>query len=364
MGRIHAVLPVLATVALTGLAALRPAKGAAAATPGPPPANGGLTAVAGLKVGSFTLSERPTGCTVVLAEAGAVAGVDQRGGAPGTRELGLLNPINTVQKAHAIVLAGGSAFGLDAASGVMRYLDERHIGFDTSVAKVPIVPAAILFDLNVGGKPAIRPTAACGYKAAAAATTDPVVEGNVGAGAGATVGKLVGPASAMKGGLGSAAITLPNGLTVAALVAVNAVGDIIDPATGQVVAGVRTPDGRHLADARKLIESGGLRSPQSRAGENTTIGIVATNAALTKDQVTRMAQMASDGYARAISPVHSPADGDTVFGLATGTHAGEANLLVIGALAADAMARAIVRAAYQAQSIPGYPAARDLGSPQ
>jgi L-aminopeptidase/D-esterase-like protein len=363
MRRFLAILPVLATVALTGLAR-RPGAAAAPDAPDAPPANGGLTAVAGLKVGSYTLAERPTGCTVVLAEAGAVAGVDQRGGAPGTRELGLLNPINTVQKANAIVLAGGSAFGLDAASGVMRYLDERHIGYDAGVTNVPIVPAAILFDLNVGGKPSIRPTAECGYKAAAAATTGPVIEGNVGAGAGATVGKLGGPGRAMKGGLGSAAITLPNGLTVAALVAVNAVGDIINPATGQVIAGVRTPDGLHLADARKLIDSGALLASRSRAGENTTIGIVATNAALTKDQVTKMAQMASDGYARAISPVHSPADGDTVFGLATGTHTGDANLLVIGALAADAMARAIVRAAYQARSIPGYPAARDLGSPQ
>lgn len=363
MRRFLAILPILATVAVAGLTR-RPAAAAAPEAPDAPPANGGLTAVAGLKVGSYTLAERPTGCTVVLAEGGAVAGVDQRGGAPGTRELGLLNPINTVQKANAIVLAGGSAFGLDAASGVMRYLDERHIGYDAGVVKVPIVPAAILFDLNVGGKPSIRPTAECGYKAAAAATTGPVIEGNVGAGAGATVGKLGGPGRAMKGGLGSAAITLPNGLTVAALVAVNAVGDVINPETGQVVAGVRTTDGLHLADVRKLIDSGALLASRSRAGENTTIGIVATNAALTKDQVTKMAQMAGDGYARAISPVHSPADGDTVFGLATGTHTGDANLLVIGALAADAMARAIVRAVYQAQSIPGYPAARDLGSPQ
>ena len=353
---------ILTTAAAALAATLLTGAGAAAPSAGPPPENGGLTAVAGLEVGSYTLTERPTGCTVVLARAGAVAGVDQRGGAPGTRELGLLNPINPVQKANAIVLAGGSAFGLDAATGAMRYLDERHIGYDAGVAKVPIVPAAILFDLNVGGKPSIRPTADCGYKAAAAATRGPVQEGNVGAGAGATVGKLGGPGRAMKAGLGSAAITLPNGLTVAALVAVNAVGDIIDPATGQVVAGVRTPDGRHLADARRLIESGSLLQPRSRAGENTTIGIVATNATLTKDEVTKMAEMASDGYARAISPVHTPADGDTLFGLATGAYKGPSDVLVIGALAADAMARAIVRAAWEARSIPGYPAARDLGT--
>ncbi|HVC19165.1 MAG TPA: P1 family peptidase [Vicinamibacterales bacterium] len=350
-----------ALVALLLAAAGVAAPAAAPRRPGPPPENGGLTAVAGLKVGDYTLTARPTGCTVILAEAGAVAGVDQRGGAPGTRELGLLNPINTVQKVNAIVLAGGSAFGLDAASGTMRWLDEHHFGYNVGITRVPIVPAAILFDLNIGGKPWIRPTADCGYRAAAAATTGPVQEGDIGAGAGATVGKLGGPGRAMKAGLGSAAITLPDGLTVAAIVAVNAVGDIIDPSTGRVVAGMRTPDGLHLADARKLILSGALMHPRTRSGENTTIGVVATNAKLTKDEVTKMTQMASDGYARAISPVHTPVDGDTVFGLATGTHAGDANVLEIGALAADAMARAIVRAAYEATSIPGYPAERDLG---
>jgi L-aminopeptidase/D-esterase-like protein len=330
-----------------------------------PPSNGGITAVAGIKVGSYTLTERPTGCTVILAPVdGAVGGVDQRGGAPGSRELGLLNPINTVQKVNAIVLSGGSAFGLDAASGTMKWLDEHHIGYDAGITKVPIVPSAILFDLGVGGNPSIRPTSECGYRAAAAATAGPVQEGNVGAGAGATVGKLGGPGRAMKAGLGTAAITLPDGLTVAAIVAVNAVGDIIDPSTGRVIAGVRTADGLHLADARKLIDSGDLLRPRNRAGENTTISVVATNAALTKDEVTKMAQMASDGYARAISPTHTPADGDTVFGLATGTHAGQANMLVIGALAADAMARAIERAAYEAAGIPGYPAVRDLGKRQ
>ena len=202
----------------------------------------GLTAVEGLKVGHHTLTARPTGCTVIIAERGAVAGVDVRGAAPGTRETDLLNPVNMVPVVHAIVLAGGSAFGLDAATGVMKYLEEKGIGFDVRVAKVPIVPAAILFDLGVGDAK-IRPDAQCGYKAAAAATDGPVTEGDVGAGAGATVGKLFGATRAMKGGLGSASITLPDGLTVSAIVAVNAVGDIIDPATGQVVAGVRTADG-------------------------------------------------------------------------------------------------------------------------
>lgn len=318
----------------------------------------GLTAVAGIKVGHHTLTERPTGCTVILTEGGAVAGVDVRGSAPGTRETDLLDPVNTVQRVHAIVLSGGSAFGLDAATGAVRFLEERGIGFDTRIAKVPIVPAAILFDLGVGGKPEIRPGPDCGYKAAQSASAETVTEGNVGAGAGATIGKLAGPARAMKAGIGTAAIALPGGLRVAALVAVNAVGDVIDPDTGKVVAGVRTEDGRGLADARSLIRSGALL--EARPGENTTLGVVATNARLTKPQASKLAQMAHDGLARAISPVHTPGDGDTLFALGTGTWEGEVNLLIIGAQVADVTARAVVRAARTAEGIPGYPAARDL----
>lgn len=320
----------------------------------------GLTAVGGLKVGHFTLAERPTGCTVIIAEHGAVAGVDVRGAAPGTRETDLLDPVNLVPMVHAIVLAGGSAFGLDAASGVMRWLEEHDIGFDVRVAKVPIVPAAILFDLGVGDAK-IRPTADCGYRAAAAATTGPVAEGDVGAGAGATVGKLLGAGRAMKGGVGTASVTLPDGLVVSALVAVNAVGDVIDPATGAVVAGVRTADGRGLADARTLLRSGTLRT-DGRPGENTTIGVVATNARLTKAQATKVAQMAHDGYARAISPVHTMNDGDAIFSLATGTLARGGDVTTIGALAADVMAEAIVRAVRASRGVPGFPAARDIGS--
>jgi len=350
-------MPRIDRAALAALLALAlPAVGLAQS-----PAQKGLTAVAGVKVGHYTLTTRPTGCTVVLTESGAVAGVDVRGGAPGTRETDLLDPVNTVQKVHAIVLSGGSAFGLEAATGTVRWLEEKGIGFDVFVAKVPIVPAAILFDLGVGD-PKVRPTADCGYKAAAAATDGPVAEGNVGAGAGATVGKLAGPGRAMKSGLGSAALTLPNGLTVAALVAVNAIGDVIDPATGRVIAGVRTADGSGLADARALVRSGALLRPTG-PGQNTTIGVVATNAALTKAQATKVAQMAHDGFARAISPTHTPADGDTVFALATGTLAGEPEVLVIGALAAEVMADAIVRAAREATGIPSYPAARDLSRP-
>lgn len=318
----------------------------------------GLTAVAGLTVGHHTLAGRPTGCTVVLAGEGAVAGVDVRGSAPGTRETDLLKPENTVDRVQAIVLSGGSAFGLDAASGVVRYLEERGLGFPTRAGRVPIVPAAILYDLAVGGDPKIRPTAECGYRAASAASTGPVAEGNVGAGAGATVGKLAGPGRAMKAGIGTAAIALSNGLVVAALVAVNGVGDIIDPRDGKVVAGVRTEDGRGLADARALLRSGALL--QGRPGENTTIGVVATNATLTKTQATKVAQMAHDGLARAMVPAHTPADGDAIFALATGRLAGEANLTLVGALAAEAVADAIVRAAHAATGIPGYPAARDL----
>jgi len=324
-----------------------------------PPTNSTLTAVDGIKVGHHTLTERPTGCTVVLVDGdGAVGGVSQRGGAPGTRETDLLHPLNMVDKVNAVVLAGGSAFGLDAATGTVKWLDEHNIGYDVRVAKVPIVPAAILFDLPVGGNPKIRPTADCGYRAAAAASSEPVSEGSVGAGAGATVGKLGGPNRMIKSGLGSAAIRMPNGLVVAAIVAVNAVGDIVDPSTGRVVSGVRNPDGS-FADARKILRSGALFE-RPRAGENTTIGLVATNAKLTKDQINRVALMADDGFARAITPSHTNGDGDTVFSLATGRWNGEADVTLVGALAAEAMADAIVRAATQATGIPGIPAARDL----
>lgn len=319
--------------------------------------NGTLTSVPGIRVGHHTLGARPTGCTVVLTESGAVAGVDVRGAAPGTRETDLLEPANVVQQVHAIVLSGGSAFGLDAASGVMRYLDERNIGYKIRNVNVPIVPAAVLIDLFVGANPQVRPTADCGYRAAQAATTAPVVEGNVGAGAGATIGKIAGLDRAMKGGLGSAAIITPDGLIVAALVAVNALGDVIDPANGQVVAGVRTPDGHALADARVLLRSG---AALQAGGGNSTIGVVATNATLTKVQATKVAQMAQDGYARAIVPIHTLADGDTIFALASGATQGEPNVGRIGALAADVTAGAVLRAVRAAASIPGYPARADL----
>jgi L-aminopeptidase/D-esterase-like protein len=318
-----------------------------------------LTAVAGIKVGHHTLAERPTGCTVILVDGdGAVGGVAQRGGAPGTRETDLLDPSNVVDKVNAVVLSGGSAFGLDAATGTVRWLEEHAIGWDVRIAKVPIVPAAILFDLPVGGNPKIRPNADCGYRAAASATAEPVREGTIGAGAGATVGKTGGQGRSMKAGIGSYSITLPGGLSVGAIVAVNAVGDIIDPDTGRIVAGARNADNT-FADARVLLRSGRTGAPP-RPGENTTIGLVATNAKLTKAQAQRMALMADDGFARAIYPSHTVGDGDTVFSLATGRWDGEVNLTQIGALAADVMARAIVRAATEATGLPNLPAARDL----
>jgi L-aminopeptidase/D-esterase-like protein len=316
-----------------------------------------ITDVAGIKVGHFTDSRRPTGCTVILTEDGAVAGVDVRGAAPGTRETDLLNPINTVQTVHAIMLSGGSAFGLDTATGAMRFLEERGIGFDVGLARVPIVPAAILFDLGVGDAK-IRPDAEAGYKACKAATTSAPAEGNVGAGAGATVGKLFGMVRAMKSGIGTSAIKL-EGLTVGAIVAVNAVGDVIDPTTARVIAGARTKDGKKLLNSMAMLLRGEPLPPML-AGAATTIGVVATDAALTKAQASKVAQMAHDGLARTINPVHTAYDGDTIFALATGKSSKQANVTLIGALAAEAMAQAVVRAVRAARGIAGLPSASDL----
>jgi L-aminopeptidase/D-esterase-like protein len=320
-----------------------------------------ITDVAGVKVGHYTDARRPTGCTVLLCEDGAVGGVDVRGGAPGTRETDLLNPLNTVQQVHAITLAGGSAFGLDAATGVVRWLEARGIGFDVRVARVPIVPAAILFDLGVGDAK-IRPDAEAGYKACQAAAATAPAEGNVGAGAGATVGKLFGAGRAMKGGLGTAAITLRDGkssVTVGALVAVNSVGDVVDPKTGRVIAGARTKDGKSPLGAMNAILRGEALPPML-GGAATTIGVVATDAKLDKAQATKVSQMAHDGLARTINPIHTPSDGDTIFAVATGKSSRPANVTLLGALAAEAMARAVVRAVRAAKGIAGFPSATDL----
>lgn len=320
-----------------------------------------ITAVPGITVGQFTLSERPTGCTVIMATNGAVGAVDVRGGAPGTAETDLLNPDNTVDRVNAIVLSGGSAFGLDARSGVMKYLDEKKIGYATGGGPVPIVPAAILYDLTIGGRPDVRPGADCGYKAAAAAKAGGVDEGNVGAGAGGTVGKMLGAGRAMKGGIGSTALVTTDGLIVGAIIAVNAVGSVVDPRTGKPIAGVRTADGLGLEDPFAIVRRGLLQ--QGPAREATTIGVVATNARLTKAQARKIATMAHDGMARAIVPSHTPSDGDTLFVLATGERTGDPNVGTIGALAAEAVTDAIIRAVRAARGIPGYPAAGDIRQP-
>jgi L-aminopeptidase/D-esterase-like protein len=351
-------------VLAAGAAGAWSAPARAGETPGQPAGSdraapsGGLTDVSGLRVGHFTDSRRPTGCTVVLAESGAVCGVDVRGGAPGTRETDLLDPTNTVQQVHAVVLSGGSAFGLDSATGVMRYLEERGVGFPVGVGKVPIVPAAILYDLGIGDW-TIRPDAKAGYEAARAAAAGPLAEGSVGAGAGATVGKLFGSSRAMKGGVGTASVRLPGGAVVAALVAVNALGDVVDPATGRVLAGMRQPDGRGLGGTMEALLAG---APPGRplAGQNSTIGVVATTVALTKTEARKVAQMAHDGLARTIRPVHTPWDGDTLFALSTGGATLDQAVLVVGALAAEVVARAVLRAVTTATGLPGYPSVADL----
>jgi L-aminopeptidase/D-esterase-like protein len=336
----------------------------------------GLTAVAGLEVGHFTDARRPTGCTVVIARDGAVAGVDVRGASPGTRETELLDPVNAIDRVHAIVLAGGSAFGLDTASGVVRWLEERGIGAIVGTPAdglaqpfvVPIVPAAILFDLWVGD-PGIRPDAAAGYAACEAASCDAVAEGNVGAGAGASVGKLFGIARAMKGGVGTASIEV-GGITVAALVAVNAIGDVVDPRSGRIVAGARTADGKKLVGTMRALKRGELPArldPRHSVAAATTLAIVATDAILTKAEATKVAQMAHDGLARSINPVHTMGDGDVVFALATGASLRVAATTLVGALAADMLAEAVLRAVRAATGIsgaglPDLPAAADLGA--
>ena len=319
---------------------------------------GYITDVRGIKVGHFTDTRRPTGCTVIMYEAGAVAGVDVRGSAPGTRETDLLRPTNLVDRVNAIVLSGGSAFGLDAASGVMRYLDERGAGYLTGAGRVPIVPAAILYDLGVGDAK-IRPTADSGYQACRNASTAAVAEGSVGAGAGATIGKLNG-GRPMKGGIGTSSIMLANGLVVAAIVAVNCTGDVIDPHTGKIIAGARTADGRGFLDITGTYRSGRGVAPAGGAGESTTIGVVATNARFDKTQMTKIAEMSHDGLARAINPAHTPYDGDTLFAMSTGTSTVAANLGAVGALAAEAVSEAILRGVMKATPVPGYISYRDL----
>jgi len=340
-----------AVAALTTGAALSSRGVAAEASPG------GITDVQGIKVGHWTESRRPTGCTVLVFEKGATAGVDVRGGAPGTHETDLLSPMAAVQQVQAILLSGGSAFGLEASAGVSRYLEERGFGFHLGPVVVPIVPSAIIFDLGVGD-PKIRPTAESGYKAAQAASDGKVAEGNVGAGAGATVGKLFGMKQAMKSGLGTASLRVGNsGIVVGAIVVVNAVGDVQDPKNGKIIAGARKTDASGFVDTMARIREGHGVEP---TGTNTTIGVVATNVAFDKAQATKIAQMAHDGLARTIYPVHTPDDGDTIFAVATGAIPTRANYGAIGALAADVMAQAVLRAVMSAQGLPGLPSYKEL----
>lgn len=316
-------------------------------------ANTTLTAVPGIRVGHQTHLEGVTGCTVIVCPPDTVGGVDQRGGAPGTRETDLLHPMHLVRHVNAIVLTGGSAYGLASADGVMRYLEAQGLGFATnSGVVVPIVPAAVVYDLEVGSS-TIRPDTEMGYAAAEAATNQPVEQGSVGAGTGCRIGGLLGNSFATKGGLGSAAIELDNGLIVAALCVVNAVGDVVDE-QGQIIAGLRNPpDGIGFMGALNLLRH--MPSPDN--AQNTVIGVVATNARLNKEDTNKVAQMAHDGLARAVRPSHSMYDGDTLFALATGQVPADVNL--VGAFGAEMVTQAIRNAVYHATTLGGVRAYQD-----
>jgi L-aminopeptidase/D-esterase-like protein len=325
-----------------------------------------ITDIPGLRVGHATNEEACTGCTVILCEAGGVGGVDQRGGAPGTRETDTLHPLHLVQQIHAVMLSGGSAFGLDSASGAVRYLEERGIGFDVGVARVPIVPAAILFDLGLGSAN-IRPDAEMGYQACLNATSGPVPEGNVGAGMGATVGKILGIGQAMKSGIGTCSLHIGKGVLIGAIAAVNAFGDVVEPQSGKIIAGARTMllegkkigSGDYFADTLAVMQSLHTKTRLTFGRRsNTVIGVVATNARLTKEQVNKVAQMAQDGLARTIRPAHTMLDGDTIFALSHGNKHADVN--IIGAYAAEAFAQAILRGTRAARPVSGLPAASYL----
>jgi L-aminopeptidase/D-esterase-like protein len=317
-----------------------------------------MGSLAGLKVGHWTDREAATGCTVVLCPDGAIASVDVRGGAPGTRETDLLRAGTLVQRVHAVLLSGGSAYGLDAASGVMRWLEERGHGFPVQTGVVPIVPAAILIDLSIGN-PKVRPDANAGYAACEAASKGAPEEGCVGAGAGATVAKALGMEGCLKGGIGGAAERTASGVTVAALIAVNSFGEVLDAESGRVVAGPRGETAGSFASTLEALRARPPLSPFTTSPSNSTIGVVATDAVLTKDEAYRLAVMAQTGLTRAIRPAHTPVDGDTIFALATGTNSAETDVLQLGALAARAVERGIVRAVTEATGLAGVPSARE-----
>jgi len=324
--------------------------------------NNSITDVPGIQVGQAEDLVGITGCTDILCKEAAAAGVDQRGGAPGTRETDLLNPVNLVNKVNAIFLAGGSAFGLDAASGVMRYLKEKNIGFNAGTVKVPIVPGAILFDLGIGDANA-HPDADMGYQACLAASDEPPLQGNHGAGCGATIGKLFGNGQAMKSGIGTASIDIGGGVIIGAIVAVNAFGDVIEPTTSQILAGTRSSklgplqlgSPGYFADTLESMKSFTGRTVMGLAGKsNTVIGVVASNAKFNKPETTKIAQMAQDGLSRCIRPAHTMMDGDTIFALSTGKKS--ADVSTVGAWAAEALSMAILNAVQSAESLGGIPA--------
>ncbi|MEE4193705.1 MAG: P1 family peptidase [Anaerolineae bacterium] len=307
--------------------------------------------VAGLKIGHAENYDALTGCTVILCDDNVVGGVDQRGGAPGTRETDLLSPMHSVQYVNAILLTGGSAFGLDAASGVMKFCEEQGKGFPIGGGVVPIVPGAVIFDLMMGD-PNIRPDAAMGYQACLNAA-DSSPQGNVGAGLGATIGKFLGPQRMMKGGLGTASIEIVPGLVIGALFVVNALGSITDPANGELVAGTRSAEYNQPVDSLYLLKRMASQQMAQAPGGNTVIGVVATNAKFNKEQTNKLAQMGQDGIAMAVRPAHSMMDGDTVFALSTGKV--EADFNLVSAFAAEVCARAIVNAVKHAKTLAGVP---------
>ncbi len=328
-----------------------------------------ITDIPGIQVGHAQDLDALTGCTAIMCPGGAVGGVDQRGGAPGTREVDALRPLHLVDQVHAVVLSGGSAFGLDSASGVVQYLEEQGVGFDVRVAKVPIVPAAILFDLGIG-RADVRPGPEMGYQACLNASADAPAEGNVGAGTGATVGKILGPKQAMKAGIGGASMDIGGGVVVGAMAAVNAFGDVIDPTSGEIIAGARAADvgplhigaEGYFADTLQIMRSLVGRTVLGFASRgNTVIGVVATNARLTKEGANKVAQMAHDGLARTIRPAHTMVDGDTIFALATGAKKADVN--IVGAFGAEVFAQAVLRAVYAAEPIAGLPAASKSPTP-
>ncbi len=321
---------------------------------------GAITDVPGIRVGHADDSEGLTGCTVVLCPERTVGGMDLRGGGVSTRQTDALRLMHVVEEVNAVVLAGGSAFGLEAATGVQHYLEEAGVGFDVTLTRVPIVPTAILFDLGLG-RGDVRPDAAMGRAACEAATSDPPAEGNAGAGMGATLGNALGPEGTMKSGLGTASIDLGNGVIVGALVVANPLGDVIDSQTGEILAGARRPEdeGGGFADTRRVFKSRlGERPMEFGSGENTVLGVVATNAKLTKRGCKKVAQMAQAGVARTVRPVHTMFDGDAIFALATGERPADVN--IVGTFAAEVVAEAIQRAVKRAIAAGGLPAWRDL----